>query len=117
VGWFGQTNVTHDGVDAAQSGAIGDSQQSWVETTVAGPGTLNFWWKISSEFGYDFLSFLINGVEQSGKVSGEVDWQQKTVDLPPRNQTLRWQYSKDSNGAVGQDVAWLDQVSFVPNGG
>ena len=38
--WEGQTVVTHDGVDAARSGAIGDSQATWRETTVNGAGTL-----------------------------------------------------------------------------
>jgi len=34
------------GGDAVASGKIGDEQQSWVETTITGSGTLNFWWKV-----------------------------------------------------------------------
>jgi hypothetical protein len=45
VSWFGETNITHDGLDAAQSGLIGDNQQSILQTTVSGPGSVNFWWK------------------------------------------------------------------------
>ena len=45
--WFGQTTITHDGVDAARSGFISDSQESFVEAAVTGPGLLNFWWKVS----------------------------------------------------------------------
>ena len=37
--WLSQTSVTHDGVDAGQNGDISDSQESWVQTTVTGPGT------------------------------------------------------------------------------
>ena len=47
--WYGQTEVTHDGVDAASSGSITNEQESWVQTTVMGPGVLRFWWKVSSE--------------------------------------------------------------------
>lgn len=49
--WFAQTSTSHDGEAAAQSGDIGDSQSSHLETTVAGPGTLSFYWKVSSENG------------------------------------------------------------------
>ncbi|HOC71656.1 MAG TPA: hypothetical protein PKL54_02510 [Candidatus Hydrogenedentes bacterium] len=36
--WFGQTDVTTDGFDAAQSGGIGDDQSSVMETTVTPQG-------------------------------------------------------------------------------
>ena len=42
--WLGQSAVTHDGTDAARSGLISDSQESWMETILTnGPGTLAFW--------------------------------------------------------------------------
>ncbi len=115
--WSGQTNTTFDGVDAAQSGFIADSQESWMQTTVTGPGLLTFWWKASSEEDFDFLEFYVNGILQSGEISGEVDWQQKTVQLGTGNQTLRWRYTKDEIFNEGQDRAWLDQVSFTPASG
>src|SRR6266446_10374107 len=73
AGWFGQTNITHDGVDAARSGAIAKKQQTWIETTVTGLVTVAFWWRVDSEPGFDFLSFSIDGIEQPGKISGFVD--------------------------------------------
>ncbi len=79
--WAGQTSVSHDGVDAARSGAISHNQQSWMETTVNGPGTLRFWWKVSSETGYDYLEFYLNERTATGRISGEVDWQQQTFKL------------------------------------
>ncbi len=47
--WFPQTVTTHDGSDAAESADIADNQTSSMETTLSGPGTLTFWWKVSSE--------------------------------------------------------------------
>ena len=70
--WGTQTSVTHDGVRAAQSGAVRDSQRSWLETTVVGPGKVSFWWGVSSEVNTitpggsdDNLRFYIGGVEQA----------------------------------------------------
>jgi len=112
--WFGQRTVTYDGVDAAQSGDVSDSQSTWMETSVTGPGTLTYYWKISSESDYDYLSFYLNGALQSGRISGNVDWQQKTYELPSGNNVLRWIYSKDSSVSTGSDAGWVDQVVFTP---
>ncbi len=115
--WFGETAVTHDGVDAAQSGPISGSQESWVETTMnTGSGTLSFWWKVSSEASYDFFEFYLDGTLQSGRISGEVNWTQQTYNLGSGSHTLRWRYAEDGSVSMGQDRAWLDQVTFVPSG-
>ena len=116
--WFNQTITKNDGVDAAQSGAIGFSQVSSMETTLAGPGTLTFWWKVSSEPGYDWLTFYMDNVEQTGslaKIAGEVVWVQKTVSIPAGSHVVRWSYSTDSSIAAGSDAAWVDQVVYTPS--
>jgi len=113
--WFAEISVTHDGSDAAQSGTIADSQESCVQTTVTGPGTLSFWWKASSELGYDELQFLIDEVEQVN-ISGEVTWQPRSFDLASGAHVIKWRYAKDFSGSSGSDQAWLDQVSFTPTG-
>jgi hypothetical protein len=110
--WYGQTAVTHDGADAARSGAITNSQTNWVETAVSGPGTLTFWWKVSSETNYDFLRFYVGGVQQA-RISGEVGWAQTNFALAAGVQTLRWAYTKDSSVSKGQDAGWVDQVGWV----
>jgi hypothetical protein len=102
-----------EALDALRSGAIGDGQSSWVETTVNGPGSVTFWWKASSEAGFDPLRFLTNGTEQA-RLSGEQDWQQRTLPIATGAQTLRWQFQKDGSSAGGQDRAWLDQVAYTP---
>jgi internalin A len=110
--WFGQGLVTHDGHAVAQSGAIGNNQQSWIQTTVTGPGRLSFWWKVSSELGYDWLDFSVVG--QHSEISGEVDWQHYIANVPPGLQALTWHYYKNGNTSSGLDAAWLDQVVFEP---
>ncbi|HWH72409.1 MAG TPA: DUF4082 domain-containing protein, partial [Candidatus Sulfotelmatobacter sp.] len=114
--WIVQTATTHDGADAAQSGGISHSQSSWLQTTITGPGTVSFWWKVSSESYYDYLTFTLDGVNQSS-ISGEQSWALRTYTLGSGPHTLRWTYSKNSSVSSGQDKAWLDQVTFVPTVG
>ncbi|MCX6927825.1 MAG: VWA domain-containing protein [Verrucomicrobia bacterium] len=111
--WFMQTNVTHDGDAAAQSGPIGDSTNSVLEATLMGPGSFSFWWKVSSEAGSDFLKFYLNGVEKAA-IAGEVDWERKSFALPRGTVTVRWEYGKDFSFAEGADAGWVDQVEYQP---
>ncbi len=111
--WFGESTISHDGVDAAQSGSIDNNQQTWLQALAVGPGTLSFWWKVSSEVNYDFLEFYINDVLQTGRISGEVDWQQKSYSVLDGSHTFRWIYSKDRDTSAGLDTAWLDQVVWA----
>ena len=113
--WSGEVRISHDGLAAAQSGRISDSQESWLQTTITnGPGTLTFWWRVSSELGWDFLEFHTNGVVQTA-ITGEPGWQQRTLFLPAGSQTLKWRYAKDPSYSSGQDRGWVDEVKFVPD--
>lgn len=112
VGWVGQTTTTHDIVDAAQSGVTAHNQETWMQTTLAGPGQLTFWWKVSSEASSDYLEFYLDGVLQSGRISGEVNWEQKSFNLSEGLHTVRWRYVKNASGSQGQDRAWVDQVAL-----
>src|SRR5207302_9269132 len=71
--WVGQSLVAYDGVDAARSGWMGNNSSNSMQTTVTGPATVSFWWKVSSETNNDTLRFAISGLEQA-RISGEVDW-------------------------------------------
>ena len=110
--WFAETSFTHDDADAAQSGNIGNGRQSRIYTTVTGPGTLFFWWKVSSEANFDFLRFYINDVEQA-VISGAVDWQQQYFSIPAGIHVLKWKYTKDQSVSSGYDASWLDQVTWL----
>jgi len=111
--WTGQTPLTHDGTDAAASGTIMNNQQSYVETTMTGPGTLTYWWKVSSEANFDFLSLHLDGLV-TDSISGEQGWQKRTNAVPAGSHTLRWRYSKDGSVVSGGDRGWLDEVTFTP---
>lgn len=110
--WYPQTSLTHDGSDCARSGAIGSNETNWIQTLVTGPGTLTFWWKVSTETNCDYAHFYVNGAELARR-SGEADWSQARISLGSGPQRLRWDYARDAAGSMGQNALWLDQVSFV----
>ncbi len=116
--WSGETNVTHDGSMAAQSGAIYHLQLSQLQTTVSGVTNVSFFWKVSSNTNIDFLRFIVDGTNKVS-ISGEVNWQSKSFALTAGLHTLTWQYDKTNDQAIypaaGQDRGWVDQVVFNPS--
>ena len=111
AGWIGHTVVTHDGTDAGRSGRIFDNQSSTLETMVSGPGSVSFWWKVSSETNADHLTFFLNGVPQEN-ISGEVGWQQRIFPLAEGTQVLEWTYFKNGSLSTNADRGWLDQIVY-----
>lgn len=114
-----RSEAAHDRAHYAKSGAIDDNKVSWVETTVTGPGSLTFWWRVSCENDPDFddwdhVEFLIDGTEKA-RIDGETRWAKFACEVPAGAHTLRWLYFKDAGQGEGDDCAYLDQVSFIPD--
>jgi hypothetical protein len=114
--WSGQTVEfyalgTND--DAAQAGAVSDSQSSYMETEVTGSGALSFYWKVSSESNYDYLSVWIDGVRQN-RISGSTDWSEVTLNIEGGGEhSVKWLYEKDSSVSSGDDTGWVDLVTWT----
>lgn len=109
--WESQSAVTVDGVDALASVSLGDAEAAEIYLSVEGPVSGSFWWKVSSEEGFDFLYLLVDGELQT-EISGDVDWQKVAVELGEGVHELSWIYEKDDEGSGGQDRAWLDGFQF-----
>ena len=58
-----------------------------------GPGTLQFWWKVSCEQGSNFLVLASDGKILTS-VSGEVDWQLLGYSVPAGTHTVQWVYAR-----------------------
>ena len=112
--WTPQTVVTRDGVDAARSGVITHGQSSAMQTTVTGPASLSFAWRVESEARFDLLTVELDGVQPFPGISGSVDWQERTFAIPAGTHTVRWVYTKDGSVSTGQDAGWVDQVTVGP---
>ncbi len=107
--WFAQASVTHDGVMAAQSAPITNDRMSKLYARITGPVALQFWWKVSSEAEYDFLTFSVDGVPLA-RISGETDWNQMAFALGAGAHVMQWDYKKDHFVSEGADAGWLDEV-------
>ena len=109
--WAGQTSLSHDGTDAARSGALGHGQQCWMQTTVTGAGTVSFWWYASSEANYDYLEFLVDGEVKASMSGTSNSWTSKSFSITtPGSHTLQWRYRKDGSVSSGDDAGFVDQV-------
>jgi len=108
--WSSQTTTWfHDG-DAAQSGAISNYGQSWMATSVDGPGVIRFYWKVSSQANGDWLEFFLDGVRQD-RISGSSDWLGCSYTVTGAGtHTLKWRYIKNGYGTAGSDCGWVDYV-------
>lgn len=111
--WFSQSAISHDGVDAAQSGTLGRDEYSGVEFTAVGPVRLGFRWKVSSEQGYDYLVLAVDGYVKT-YITGEVDWTQVSQDIGPGTHNIDIYYLKDEAVAEGLDAGWVDELTLTP---
>jgi len=91
----------------------GESAQVSVSGNFAGGGTVTFRVKVSSEPGFDFLRFYVDG-NKVGEWTGTAiaSWQSFSAALSAGSHTLTWSYEKDGSASFGADAAWLDGVTL-----
>jgi hypothetical protein len=111
VNWTIVSTGTFEGTYAVKSGAITHSQATNLEVTIdtADANSISFACKVSSESGWDYLNFYIDGVQQN-TWSGTVDWAIVTFTFTPGSHTFKWSYIKDASLSSGSDCAWIDSV-------
>lgn len=112
--WVAQNRETHDGEVAGQSGITTNSGVSGIQVYLPNPGTISFWWKVSSEEGFDFLRVYVDQNQiPVFSISGETDWELKSITFTNGGHTVRWIYSKDGSVSAGRDAGFLDEVRFT----
>ncbi|MGD0341259.1 MAG: C25 family cysteine peptidase, partial [Bacteroidales bacterium] len=107
----------YDGRIAAQSGAITNNQSTSlvIRTYYNSPDSLKFWYKVSSEAGYDYLYFKLNDVNVFKK-SGEIPWSKAAISIPTGYNKMEWVYAKDWSVSSGSDMAMIDMIDFAGSG-
>lgn len=98
---------------SAQSDDIDDQETTSMSITIDNPSAaeVSFARKVSSENGWDFYKFYING-EEMESLSGEVSWETVSFDIPAGTVELVWEYNKDYVYSSGSDCIWIDEVVF-----
>ncbi len=109
--WALSTTNPYEGMYCIKSGVLGNSQNNYLslQYETFNADSISFWYKVSSESGYDFLKFYVDNVEKSSW-SGEVGWLRAAYAIAAGTHTFKWTYSKDVSVASGSDCAWVDFI-------
>ena len=110
--WAPDATETYYGAGSVKSGLIADNELTWLSTQVTGPGSLTFFWKVSSETNNGILSVKVNNVEES-KISGEIAWTEQVLTIPEGSATIRWEYAKNGMNNSGADAGWVDYIRWA----
>ncbi|NTW25168.1 MAG: Gingipain R, partial [Lentimicrobium sp.] len=116
IPWTISTTAVNGGVYSAKSGAIGHNASTTLQITmdVAANDNISFAYKVSTESGYDYLKFYIDGTEK-GSWSGDVNWSNVSYPVTTGSHTFKWTYSKDGSATSGLDAVFVDDI-FFPSG-
>jgi len=110
--WYEDFSTTAYGNSSARSGVVGANQSTWIQASLNGPGTISFYWKVSSESSNDNLQVLVDGVLKA-QISGNVDWTSKAFTITGTgSHMVKWQYAKNGSISSGSDAGWVDQVTW-----
>jgi cyclophilin family peptidyl-prolyl cis-trans isomerase len=110
-GWSVTDTDPAEGVYSLQSDEIGNnlSAEIFMDTVYGENGEISFWYKVSSQEGYDYLEFWIDRFKKL-TVSGETPWRKITIPVLAGNRTFKWKYKKDASGVFGEDCARVDRI-------
>jgi hypothetical protein len=102
------------GTKSGCSGPIADMEESSLSIDLNLPqaGLISFYSSISSEIGFDWLWWELDGEIIDG-ISGIMDedmWMPSTFAVPPGQHTVRWYYHKDVTMSAGSDLGWIDGI-------
>jgi hypothetical protein len=112
--WVISSDEKNSGDYAASSGIIIDSQWTYMYKTQDVPrGHISFARKVSSEYGYDWFVFYIDG-EAVDIAGGDSDWKERQYFVNASTHDFYWSYQKDSSVSEGSDHAWVDDIVFYP---
>jgi hypothetical protein len=114
--WTITNAFPQQGVYAAKSGTIGDGQTTSlsIQMNVIEEDSIRFYFKVSSEDGYDMFEFSIDSIVM-GNWSGEINWRYAAFNVMPGPRVFKWEYVKDYFVLEGSDCAWLDYIVFPVN--
>jgi hypothetical protein len=112
TGWVVSSDEKNSGHYSARAGRISDGQRSVLSIEDnRTSGEVSFYYKISSEEHFDYLTFYVDGMVK-GTWSGEQDWTKVSFPVAAGTRTFEWVYAKDDSDSRGSDTAWIDDIVF-----
>ncbi len=107
-------STPYAGSYSARSGDIADYGTSSLTVTVQFDvaGSIAFYHFESTESGYDYLRFYIDGVQQ-GSWAGSTTWTQASYPVAAGSHQMMWSYTKDVSLSSGSDSVWVDEITAV----
>lgn len=111
--WSVISDVKHLGNYSASSATIGNDDTTALEISlnVLVKDSISFYYKVSTESGYDYLKFYIDNLPMD-QWSGLKTWARAAYPVSPGLHQFRWEYSKDYFGTGGLDKVWIDDINF-----
>ena len=111
--WRFVTEDPYEGQYCIKSGAIGDNATTTLTLTheAGSNDSISFYYKVSTENGYDKLHFYIDNQEKNNW-SGTVAWAKASYPVTAGRHTYKWTYTKDQYTTGGSDCVWIDYVGL-----
>lgn len=112
--WEITTDEKHGGDYCLRSKSnLGNSRNSQISIswTSAIDDSVRFWYKVSSESGYDKFTFSIDN-SQKLEASGEEGWTRVAYPVTAGTHSFVFKYAKDRSQNSGSDCAFIDDIVF-----
>ncbi len=110
--WFPQDDVSSDGEDAAKSGTVQGDDASVLRTTVTGPGTFSWTWKLAME-GSAGVDVFLDDVPVDGLYDA-ADWVERSLHITGDGEhEIRFEFWNAGEEATLSDCAYLDRVKWT----
>jgi hypothetical protein len=100
-----KNNLSNNGSSALQ-----------ITLTALSDGNISYFRNVSSEDGYDFFNFYIDGVEKESISGTTGSWALSSFPVAAGSHTYKFEYKKDNSQISGSDCAWIDNITFPPFG-
>jgi hypothetical protein len=113
--WTADETQSYEGTTSFRSAEIAELEESvlTLDYQTEQSDSIRFYARVSSEEGWDFLSFYINGVFRH-RWSGVKNWQRYSFPVSPGLTEFRWVYAKDDQISSNEDAAWIDYIELPP---
>ncbi len=111
--WRVVTESPYEGLYCVRSGSIGSNgTTTLILSHEAGSNdSISFYYKVSSESGYDKLRFYIDNQEKENW-SGSIGWTKAAYPVSEGRHSYRWTYTKDGSVNSGSDCGWIDLIGL-----